>query len=196
MKTAVINSPRVQAALTALTEREPDVSPAQASAHASHLLDIMVGETRPVVLITMAAMLKKLFGRLYEDIFINLPGVDRVRNVAKDGTPIIYIPTHRSYMDFLLVSYLCFIYRLPIPYIAAGDDFLESVSRVRKTSPKLTLPTIDRLTIVRWLFRHSGAFFIRRTFHGDDLYKTLFSEYVRQLLCLGMSSTSMVVLHF
>jgi len=34
--------------------------------------------------------------------------------------PIVVLPTHRSYVDFLLVSYICFHYELPLPIIAAG----------------------------------------------------------------------------
>lgn len=34
--------------------------------------------------------------------------------------PVIFLPTHRSYVDFLLLSYVCFTYSLPLPIIAAG----------------------------------------------------------------------------
>ena len=34
------------------------------------------------------------------------------------------MPTHRSYLDFLVISYICFTQQLPIPCIAAGEDFL------------------------------------------------------------------------
>ncbi len=33
--------------------------------------------------------------------------------------------------------------------------------------------------------RRSGAFFLRRTFGSDRLYKTIFSEYVKAVLCSG-----------
>ena len=38
------------------------------------------------------------------------------------------------------------------------------------------------ILLVRWLFRHSGAFFIRRTFADDRLYSAILSGYVEQLL--------------
>jgi glyceronephosphate O-acyltransferase len=44
--------------------------------------------------------------------------------------------------------------------IAAGDDFLS-------------------VMIVNWIFRHSGAFFIRRTFGSDGLYRAILTEYDR-----------------
>ena len=35
------------------------------------------------------------------------------------------------------------------------------------------------------LLRRSGAFFLRRTFGSDKLYRTVFSEYVKAVLCSG-----------
>ena len=37
---------------------------------------------------------------------------------------IVYLPTHRSYMDFILLTYLCYEYNIPLPCIAAAQDFL------------------------------------------------------------------------
>jgi len=50
-----------------------------------------------------------------------------------------------------------------MPHIAAGEDFLAVV-------------------FVNWVFRNSGAFFLRRSFKNDPLYTSLFSEYVQRLI--------------
>lgn len=34
--------------------------------------------------------------------------------------PVILIPSHRSYVDFILMSYVCFAYDIAVPTIAAG----------------------------------------------------------------------------
>jgi glycerol-3-phosphate O-acyltransferase len=34
--------------------------------------------------------------------------------------PVIFAPSHRSYGDFILMSYICFHYKIEIPAIAAG----------------------------------------------------------------------------
>lgn len=34
--------------------------------------------------------------------------------------PVIFMPSHRSYADFLLMSYVCFHYNIMLPVIAAG----------------------------------------------------------------------------
>jgi glycerol-3-phosphate O-acyltransferase len=74
----------------------------------------------------------------------------------------MFCPTHRSYIDFLLVSVVLYYYKIEVPHICSGEDFLNII-------------------IVNQLLRNSGAFFMRRTFKGDDLYKVLFKEYVTRL---------------
>ena len=51
---------------------------------------------------------------------------------------------------------------MEVPHICSGEDFLNII-------------------IVNNLLRASGAFFMRRTFKGDDLYKAIFQEYVTRL---------------
>ncbi|KAF3850171.1 hypothetical protein F7725_019890 [Dissostichus mawsoni] len=80
--------------------------------------------------------------------------------------PVVLLPSHRSYMDFLLMSYLLFTYDLSLPVIAAGMDFMG-------------------MKVIGEMLRMSGAFFIRRSFGGDQLYWTVFSEYVRTMLKIG-----------
>jgi hypothetical protein len=63
-------------------------------------------------------------------------------------------------MDFLLMSYLFFAYNLPVPYIAAGSDFLN-------------------MGAITKLLRESGAYFIRRSFRDDPLYTAVFEEYTK-----------------
>ena len=79
---------------------------------------------------------------------------------------IIYLPTHRSYMDFIILTYLCYEYDIPLPCIAAAQDFLG-------------------LGLVANLLRNCGAFFIRRSFRSDQLYWTIFDEYVKTHLIHG-----------
>ncbi|CAF1597247.1 unnamed protein product, partial [Didymodactylos carnosus] len=80
---------------------------------------------------------------------------------------ILFLPTHRSYMDFIIMTYLAYEYNLPLPCIAAAQDFL-GLGRIFSN-----------------LLRHCGAFFIRRTFRSDKLYWTIFDEYVKTHLING-----------
>ena len=60
----------------------------------------------------------------------------------------------QSHVDYLTVHYVCFVHHLPIPYVVAGDN--------------LNIPVIGHI------LRMCGAFFIRRSFGGDVLYKAVF----------------------
>ncbi|XP_027960306.1 dihydroxyacetone phosphate acyltransferase isoform X5 [Eumetopias jubatus] len=80
--------------------------------------------------------------------------------------PVVLLPSHRSYIDFLMLSFLLYNYDLPVPVIAAGTDFLG-------------------MKMVGELLRMSGAFFMRRTFGGNKLYWAVFSEYVKTMLRNG-----------
>ena len=39
---------------------------------------------------------------------------------AIQENPVILMPNHRSYVDFLAISFILFCYDIPVPVIAAG----------------------------------------------------------------------------
>ena len=107
--------------------------------------------------------MKKTFVSIYEKIVVNEEVLNRVRRLCDSRKgPVMFCPTHRSYIDFLLVSVVLYYYKMEVPHICSGEDFLNII-------------------FINQLLRQSGAFFMRRTFKGDDLYKTIFKEYVTRL---------------
>ncbi|MFP6805793.1 MAG: glycerol-3-phosphate 1-O-acyltransferase PlsB [Pseudomonadales bacterium] len=109
-------------------------------------------------------LLKWLWNNLYDGIEVN--HVDRVKQLAQSHE-IIYIPCHRSHIDYLLLSYVLYHNGLTPPHIAAGKN--------------LNLPVLGPL------LRRAGAFFMRRSFQGDLLYKSVFDEYLHQMFIKGYS---------
>lgn len=90
--------------------------------------------------------------------------MERLRSlVAKGDAPLVLLPSHRSYVDFVVLSYVFFAYNLPLPHILAGEDFLG-------------------LGSLSTMLRSAGAFFIKREFSGDPLYVAIFEEYLQRLL--------------
>ncbi|KAK6297876.1 hypothetical protein J4Q44_G00324590 [Coregonus suidteri] len=63
--------------------------------------------------------LSKVFKRLFSHINVNQDGLNRLQQAIQES-PVILMPNHRSYVDFLVLSYILFTYDLPIPVIAAG----------------------------------------------------------------------------
>lgn len=137
-------------------------------AKAKEITEGMFADPSPNHVRTLSYLLRKIWRRLYDQIIVDEKQVLNLKKIQKDpkSGSIIFIPTHRSYIDFLIISYVFFTYDLPMPHIAAGEDFLG-------------------MFLVRDLFRYSGAFFLRRSFTDDSLYKSIFQEYVQQLLSDG-----------
>jgi len=106
-----------------------------------------------------------LWNKLYRGITVR--GAEKVRRLAREGHEIIYMPCHRSHMDYLLLSYVIYHQGMVPPHIAAGINL-----NFWPAGP---------------LFRHGGAFFLRRSFKGDKLYSTVFREYLSQLFARGYS---------
>ncbi|USH02554.1 glycerol-3-phosphate 1-O-acyltransferase PlsB [Grimontia kaedaensis] len=106
-----------------------------------------------------------LWNKLYQGLNIN--NSERVRKLAQDGHEIVYVPCHRSHMDYLLLSYVLYKEGLVPPHIAAGVNL-----NFFPAGP---------------IFRRGGAFFLRRTFKGNRLYSTVFREYLAELFAKGYS---------
>ncbi|RHY43283.1 hypothetical protein DYB34_012725 [Aphanomyces astaci] len=106
-------------------------------------------------------LLRKVWRQMYDKIIVDEGGLETIRNLvkAREG-PLVLIPTHRSYIDFLMMTYLFFAYNIPVPHIFAGEDFLN----------------MGPMTQV---LREGGAFFVRRSFKDDALYTAVFSEYTQ-----------------
>uniref|UniRef100_A0A1A7WZS9 Uncharacterized protein n=1 Tax=Iconisemion striatum TaxID=60296 RepID=A0A1A7WZS9_9TELE len=67
----------------------------------------------------MAYMMTKVFKTLFSAIFVNVEGLNMLQQVTQEN-PVILMPNHRSYIDFLVISYIMFSYDIPVPVIAAG----------------------------------------------------------------------------
>lgn len=92
--------------------------------------------------------------------------IEVIQKLYKDHE-IIYLPTHRSYFDFLAFPAQLHEHGFNVPHIAAGNNL--------------------NFWLVGSIFRKCGAFFIRRSFKGDRLYKAAFDGYLQFLLKSGCS---------
>ena len=71
------------------------------------------------------------WSKLYQGINVN--GGERVRQLAQDGHEIVYVPCHRSHMDYLLLSYVLYHQGLPARFSVAWARSLFA-ARLRATS--------------------------------------------------------------
>jgi glycerol-3-phosphate O-acyltransferase len=102
-----------------------------------------------------------LWSRVFEGVDVDTAGLARVREWARKG-PLIFIPSHKSHIDYLILNYVLYNHHMHIPRIAAGQNLA--------------------FWPIGHIFRKCGAFFIRRSFRGARLYSEVFNRYVRALL--------------
>ncbi|HLU07895.1 MAG TPA: glycerol-3-phosphate 1-O-acyltransferase PlsB, partial [Woeseiaceae bacterium] len=105
-----------------------------------------------------------LWNRIYDGIVLN--NVEALHEAAK-GHEVVYVPCHRSHVDYLLLGYIVYHQGLSIPHTAAGIN--------------LNMPVIGSI------LRRGGAFFLRRSFRGNRLYAAVFNAYLHQILTRGHS---------
>ncbi len=160
---AVLNADSVRTAIATTASKENlSITRARIKAH-SYAMEIAADYSHPVVR-SISFLLRGFWNKLYDGV--NLHHFDELRSVAP-GHEIIYVPCHRSHIDYLLLSYLLYTNGLVVPHIAAGIN--------------LNIPLIGPL------LRRGGAFFLRRSFKANVLYSAVFSEYVSQLFARGVS---------
>ncbi|KYO18765.1 dihydroxyacetone phosphate acyltransferase isoform X2 [Alligator mississippiensis] len=164
IKTTVLQSDQVQYVIRQLS-KEMGESPDIIQEEATEILDEMGHNIQTRTIRFFALTLSKVFKTLFRKICVNGEGIQKLQQAIQEH-PVVLLPSHRSYMDFLMLSYLLYTYDLALPVIAAGIDFLG-------------------MRLVGELLRKSGAFFMRRTFGGDKLYWAVFAEYVKTMIRSG-----------
>jgi glycerol-3-phosphate O-acyltransferase len=126
-----------------------------------HAIEIAANYSQTFVTF-MSVALGRLWNWLYDGV-----DFEHVNNLSEvgDGVEIIYVPCHRSHMDYLLLSYVIYRKGFAVPHIAAGAN--------------LNMPVIGRF------LRKGGAFFLRRSFKGDALYAVVFMKYLSFMMSRG-----------
>ena len=112
----------------------------------------------------LEGLLTWFWHRIYDGV--DIQGFEPLERVAQTHT-LVYTPCHRSHVDYLVLSHALFGLGLMIPHIAAGDN--------------LNMPVIGKL------LRRSGAFFMRRSFRNDPIYRAVISEYLNEVFSRGHS---------
>lgn len=157
----VVASTEVQRAIAEVATAETTTRARVARRARRYGREIASDMTYPVMRF-MAGALRRLWNRLYDGVEVR--GLSRVKALAGEHT-LVYVPCHRSHIDYLLLSYALYREGLMPPHIAAGRN--------------LDMPLIGPL------LRRGGAFFMRRSFRDNRLYAAVFNEYLHRLLSRG-----------
>uniref|UniRef100_A0A8C9W8Z3 Glycerol-3-phosphate acyltransferase 1, mitochondrial n=1 Tax=Scleropages formosus TaxID=113540 RepID=A0A8C9W8Z3_SCLFO len=170
----VLNNSRVEKAITEVASDTSVPSPGRKAIEkmrrkARGILQEMVANISPTFIRLTGWVLLKLFNSFFWSIQIHKGQLEMVKKAATEhNAPLVFLPVHKSHIDYLLITFILFCHNIKAPHIAAGNN--------------LNIP------IFSTLIHKLGGFFIRRRLDEsangkkDVLYRTLLHAYTEELL--------------
>ncbi len=159
----LILKPDVQAAIKTRS-LEDSKTEYKSTLQARRYLNEIVANCTNITIQVMQRGLTAFWNRFYSGIEVS--NSESLKDIALSHE-LVYVPCHRSHIDYLLLSYVIYHEGYALPYIAAGRN--------------LNMPVIGSI------LRGGGAFFIRRSFKGNQLYSTVMFEYIAELVSKGVA---------
>lgn len=154
-----------------ILKRDESEWPLAGRAHPGHGGDLRWAMTRPAGnawIRTASILVTKVLRRAVDRVTVDIPSFEAARATVPEGTALVLVPNHRSYLDFVLCSYLAFArpdLGIPIPYIAATMEF-------------------GRIPILGRILKAMHAFYLRRGQGREDPDLT---RRVRELIEAGQT---------
>ncbi|GFU35948.1 glycerol-3-phosphate acyltransferase 1, mitochondrial [Nephila pilipes] len=139
---------------------------------AVHILHQMRSCISSFLLKIAAWVMYKLLGKMLDGIEVRKDQIETLKKVSEENVPMIYLPLHRSHLDYILVTFILFMNDLRAPLVAAGNN--------------LMIPFFGAL------LRGLGAFFIKRKLdpqngQRDFVYRAVLHTYMEESLKAGHS---------
>ena len=171
----VLQSSTVNKAISAATQEEiacsnspdpmlPSSIEVKHRRRAVYLLNNMKSYISSTLVRLAGWILFKLLSRILTSIQYSRSQLEAIRKTrANTKSPIIYLPIHRSHLDYILVSFILYMNDIRTPLVAAGDN--------------LHVPFFGNL------MKGLGAFFIKRRLDPtvgsrDHVYRALVQAYI------------------
>lgn len=111
-------------------------------------------------------LIRWMINNIYDGLDVNTEALAKIKAVAGKN-PIVLVPSHKSHIDYLLISYLFYNYDLTLPHICAGINL--------------------KFWPVSRFIRRGGGFYIRRSFSDNKIYKVVLEHYLKMLIREGYS---------
>jgi glycerol-3-phosphate O-acyltransferase len=129
------------------------------------LVDEIKGDFSPTVVRSLTNIIDVTFLRLYEGINLQIPHHIQLLELMKTHH-VVLVPNHQSHADYIALTYSVFKkFEIPV-YVAGGINL--------------------NIFPIGAMFRKAGAFYIRRSFNNDQLYRIVFEAYIYFLLKKGL----------
>ncbi len=120
----------------------------------------LVASMSPIAVDLLSGALRPLHAHAW-DVQADTVGLGRLRELNRRH-PLVFLPSHRSYADPLLLADVLAEHDFPRNHVLGGDNL--------------------RIWPISLLARRAGIIFMRRSFGDDEIYKLALREYLGYLL--------------
>lgn len=143
---------------------------AKAKQRAKTILLEMESRISNLLLKMTAWVLYKLLPCFIQSAVVLPSQIEMLQTANETGLPLVFLPLHRSHLDYIMLSFTLLINNVRNPLIAAGDNL--------------------KIPLFGWLLRGLGAFFIKRRIdptagRKDVLYRATLHTYIMENLRAG-----------
>lgn len=172
---SVLHHPRVCEAIAqedAESKADTKSKSVSAEKRAQRIVEVMKSTMTGRLTGFVAWILTKIFPNLLRAILVHKGQIDVIKRASERGLPMIYLPLHRSHLDYVLMTFIFWHYKIKTPYVAAGIN--------------LNIPVFGPI------MKSLGGFFIRRKLDKkngkkDMVYRSILHIYIEELLRNGQS---------
>jgi len=160
MTQLILNDPLVIAAMKRIEESGVK-SESSVKREAIKLINQMAASYKPLLIRIYYMIMKWFWNTRYSGIHVDDRQIAKLSELSQTHA-VVLTPNHKSHLDYLVLSYLFYTHHMPLPLIAAGANL--------------------SFWPLGYIFRNSGAFFIRRQIGDDPLYKAILRAYLKILI--------------
>lgn len=163
----ILQSQSIEDAISRAIECDPETERDEHRKRATSILQRMQASVSTVLLRVAVWLMHRIMSRMLTGVYVTKEQIEMLKEAHLSNIPIVYLPLHRSHLDYILVSYLLYLNGLRVPLVAAGDNL--------------------RIPFFGTLLRGLGGFFIKRRLDYKDgrkdyVYRAVLEQYMKQIL--------------
>ncbi|EEC04059.1 glycerol-3-phosphate acyltransferase, putative [Ixodes scapularis] len=163
----MLRSESIQRAIDKAVQDDPGTDKKEHQRRAISIFERMRATISTALLRLAVWLMHRLMSRMLTGVYVPKGQIDLLKRASEHNIPMVYLPLHRSHLDYILVTFLLYLNELKVPLVAAGDNLL--------------------IPLFGTLLRGLGGFFIKRRLdfkdgRKDHLYRAVLKEYMMEIL--------------
>lgn len=101
---------------------------------------------------------------MYDQIIVNESQLQGLRDlISNKKSNVVLMPTHKSYMDSILIGYIHYHFKLAYPFVCGSEAFFA-------------------LTLLGFIIKSTNGFYLNHSAMKSDLYRAVVDSYVSSLM--------------